>query len=202
MKKIFAIFALVAMMFTFTSCREKSFIKTVATDFDEVAMMFPGTSVLCEVQCKLTEPVDVAEKAVLGTYTEVYQFCDTTNEFVAFRVRKPADDSVDTYTKPGIWVGSVAFNPNDIKLDITDAFKALKSADIVLPDTEFVTLRQPLDGQATSPMYIFGSVKTFCIGVDAITGEVKQLNLTDSLAYGLQDVIGPQPAEPAETEEE
>jgi hypothetical protein len=60
---------------------------------------------------------------------------------------------------------------DSLVLDLPDAIQRLKEANQVLPDGDKVTLRQPLSPPFRA-QYIFGTVGTFFVSVDAITGEV------------------------------
>ena len=70
--------------------------------------------------------------------------------------------------------GSAPINPADAKISLEEALKLVKEANVVPPQTKFVTLRQYVYKDLPSIYYIFGGKqdRTVDIYVDAVTGEV------------------------------
>lgn len=200
MKKILFIVALFATMML-TSCKDKcQFLQTLQSDYAEVVAAYPSTEGhLREVQMTLTDSLHIANPKTVDVESalEIYQAEDTTASvpFVVFR-QKAAGTPDDTYMKAGIWVGSSDANPNDFKVNVPDAIRALKNAGVELPPTTLVTLRLPVIGVPyENPLYIFGSKHTFYICVDVVTGEVLPLGDDFTLSDIQDPVEGPAEAE-------
>ena len=70
--------------------------------------------------------------------------------------------------------GSAPINPADAKIGLEEALKLVKKANVVPPQTRFVTFRQYVYKDLPNIYYIFGGKqdRTVDIYVDAITGEV------------------------------
>ena len=70
--------------------------------------------------------------------------------------------------------GSAPINPAKAQISLEEALKLVKEANVVPPQTKFVTLRQYVYKDLPSIYYIFGGKqdRTVDIYVDAVTGEV------------------------------
>lgn len=174
MKKI--LFVMAAMLLVFTSCKEDKcqFNATLESDYQEVIAQYPGAEgQFREAQLALTDNLAVANPKTfdVAKAVEVFQAEEDTCGVVVLKERRPGVDTL--YTVQGIWVGSANMAPSDVKITLPDALRALQSADVIIPETNLVTLRIPLNGTASlNPLYIFGSNHTSFVCVDGVTGEV------------------------------
>ncbi len=174
MKKI--LFVMAAMLLVFTSCKEDKcqFNKTLENDYQEVIAQYPGAEgQFREAQLVLTDSLQVADPKTFDVVNavEIFQTEEDTCGAVIFKVRNAVTDTL--YTVQGMWLGSANMVPSDVKVTLPDALRALQSADVIIPETNLVTLRIPLNGAVSlNPLYIFGSNHTSFVCVDGVTGEV------------------------------
>lgn len=174
MKKL--LFLTLAVLSIF-SCTPKDYLDTLKKDAKEIGTIYLGAQ-LREVECVLTGYVDEAEKLKVESALQIYQV-DAKFDSLPYVVF----NGKTTETKDGIWVGSSNIDLSMIKLNFQQAFKRLQEVNMPIPHSNLVTLRIPLDGSGNmDPLYIFGSVKTFFVAVNSVTGEVTRfdsLNLSE-----------------------
>lgn len=164
--------AMIATLFL-TGCEKKpktvvSFLDTLKADYENVVAQHDSAVVMFyEAQCQLTANVSDRADVTLEEYMDVIQ-CDSV-VFTATR-NVPAQtvvyDSVNGY-----WMEDLVVNLDTI-CDITVAIEALYKSDMVLPESNLVTLRRPLYKEDYNPLYIFGSTNTKYVAVDAVTLDV------------------------------
>lgn len=173
MKKL--LFLTLAVLSIF-SCKPKDYLETLTKDTKEIGVIYLGAQ-LREVECVLTGYIDEAEKLEVESALQIYQVNAKFDSvpYVVFNGKT-------TETKDGIWVGSGDIDLSVIKLNFHQAFKRLHEVNMPIPHSNLVTLRIPLDGSGNmDPLYIFGSMKTFFVAVNSVTGEVTRF---DSLNLG------------------
>ena len=180
MKKFLAIAALAAAVL-FAGCRKTSdFNKYLVSDYEFVQAQYADrTVVFYEAQITLNgSPAELGTKAQPATVKEVYQVVDTA--LVVFVNRNYETGDVAVEEVPGFWCEDVVVDPNGVA-DYNAALNALLSADVIVPDAVFVTLRNPLGPVVyDNPFYVFGSTKTSFVAVDAKTLEVQEFSAGES----------------------
>ena len=182
MKKIFAMFA-AAMLLVLTGCEVKvaPVLPQAKADYTEALAEVgnPELTAFYEIEMQLNKPVSAlnyGEDVQLLNALTVIQAGEKNVKFIG-RTYNEKGEVVGTETeyKRGDWFGDCAMNLDSLVLDLPDAIEKLKETNQVLPDGDKVTLRQPLS-PPFRPLYIFGTVGTFFVAVDAWTGEVSLLN--------------------------
>lgn len=73
------------------------------------------------------------------------------------------------------WLEDVVIDLNKI-ISLDEAITKLYKSNVVKPNTNCCTLRCPLGPKVENPKYIFGTIHTGFVYVDAITGEVGRQN--------------------------
>lgn len=148
---------------------EKSFNDFVNEDFLYSKTMKDGA--LEEVETVLNGTVDTltSENVEVVYMKSVIQ----KNGFVDFIERNFTEKTIDTIQTEGLWVGSFAFEQGEFPITINKAIELLHESNKVLPSSNKMTLRRPVGPtQYKSQLYIFGQQNTGFIYVDAVTGEV------------------------------
>lgn len=159
----------------------KIFTEYIAEDYDYAMSQADSTAnvFVYEYHCTLSKaisdrndnkPLDVLE------YEMVYRKRDT----VYFRTRNVETGEVSETQVPGLWVGSADIRDIHFPINYLTARNRLYKANLVLPDGDKMVIRQPLTPKWKEPLYIFGTLGTGFVYVDAITGKVATL----SDAYG------------------
>lgn len=72
------------------------------------------------------------------------------------------------------WLEDMPINLDEI-ISLDSAITRLQMADIVKPKSRYCVLRNILGPKPTTPAYIFGTVGTSFVRVDAITGDVSSI---------------------------
>ena len=86
-------------------------------------------------------------------------------------------ESVEWDVKVGsFWMEDFNLKDYEIKLSLEDAFTQMQKSNITKPVTKFCTLRAQLGPKHCNAQYIFGNDKTGLIFVDAVTGNVTNVN--------------------------
>ena len=159
----------------------------------------PALTAFYEIEMQFDKPVSAIGKGEDVQLLNALTVIQTGNHKVKFIDRsydkKGNIVETDPFYQKGDWLGDCAMNLDSLVLDLPDAVEKLKETNQVLPDGDKVTLRQPLS-PPFRPLYIFGTVGTFFVAVDAITGEVSLLSDEATLAALNEEV-----EEEAETEE-
>jgi hypothetical protein len=145
----------------------------------------PALTAFYEIEMQLDKPVSAINKGedvqllkaltVIAAGNKKVKFIDRTYD----KKGNVVDANVDYGT--GNWLGDCPMNLDSLVLDLPDAIERLKETNQVLPTGDKVTLRQPLSPPFRA-LYIFGTVGTFFVSVDAITGEVKLLEEETALS--------------------
>ena len=184
MKKILFILSMVCGLFVAScSCRHEvkkaDFIDTLVADYEATLAQYDSVKVdLREVQCLLNEAVNSENELKVVQAVQIYQATPGNEEipYVIFH-EKNYESGLDTTTVVyGVWVGSGNFDPRELEYNFDQAVERLHEANIVLPEANFLTLRHPLTGgNFLNPLYIFGSVHTSLVAVDAMNGDVSLL---------------------------
>lgn len=178
MKKFYSIFA-VAVLLLMVGCKAKvaPVLDQAKADYavalEEVGI--PALTAFYEIEMQLDKPVSAIAKdediqlqnalTVIAAGNSRVKFIDRTYD------KKGRIVSEDVDYGHGDWLGDCKMALDSLVLDLPDAIQRLKEANQVLPDGDKVTLRQPLSPPFRA-QYIFGTVGTFFVSVDAITGEV------------------------------
>ena len=181
MKKIFTLLAVMAMLMA-TGCKHKvaSVLPQAKADVELARQEaeHPALVGYFELEMQLDKPVSAISKGedvqllkaltVLRTADQTVKFIDRTYD------EKGKVVAEDSELVKGDWLGDCVMHLDSLVLDLPDAIEKLKQTNQVLPDGDKVTLRQPLSPPFKA-MYIFGTVGTFFVSVDAVTGEVALL---------------------------
>ena len=181
MKRFFSIFAVV-MLLVVVGCKQKvaSVLPQAKADVElaKQEAEHPALVGYFELEMQLDKPVSAINKGenaqllnaltVMRVGDQVVKFIDRTYD------KKGNVVSEETDFVKGDWLGDCVMHLDSLVLDLPDAIEALKETNQVLPDSDKVTLRQPLSPPFKA-RYIFGTAGTFFVSVDAITGEVELL---------------------------
>jgi len=188
MKKIFSMLA-AAMLLVMTGCEVKvaPVLPQAKADYAEALEEtgIPALTAFYEIEMQLDKPVSAINKGedvqllkaltVIAAGNKKVKFIDRTYD----KKGNVVDANVDYGT--GNWLGDCPMNLDSLVLDLPDAIERLKETNQALPTGDKVTLRQPLSPPFRA-LYIFGTVGTFFVSVDAITGEVKLLEEETALS--------------------
>ena len=182
MKKLFSILAVAALL-VMTGCKTKvaSVLPLAKADYAEALqeVEIPAFACFYEIEMQLDKPVSAVNKGEDVQLAKALTVIRTGNHDVKFidRTYNEKGEVVGTEVEygHGDWLGDVAMCLDSLVLDLPDAIKKLQETNQVLPDGDKVTLRQPLSPPFRA-QYIFGTVGTFFVSVDAITGEVSSAN--------------------------
>ena len=178
MKRIFSFLAVIALLVA-TGCKHEiaPVLPQAKADIEAARQEaeHPALVGFFELEMQLDKPVSAIAKGedvqllksltVLRAGDQNVKFIDRTYDEKGNVV---AEDS--EFVK-GDWLGDCVMHLDSLVLDLPDAVARLKEANQVLPDGDKVTLRQPLSPPFRA-LYIFGTVGTFFVSVDAVTGEV------------------------------
>lgn len=172
MKKVL-LFAAMAAMLLFTGCKKSSeFNKALEADYAMVMDEYPE-AVLYEVETAFNDVFATRDRKNLHVVTakEVFQVADT---LVLFIDRNFDEGTVEKTLQEGFWCEDVAFKLDGIK-DVNDALNALYNANILIPISKLMTLRNPLGPEIhLSPYYIFGDGNSNYVAVDSRTLKVEE----------------------------
>lgn len=174
MKKFLMMVAMIATM-VFTSCEKEkktvSFLDTLKADYEQVvASHSDSVIVFYEAQCELDGTVNERKEVSMLAFREVFQ----GDSMVYLVDRCLTNDSVAYDSVKGYWMEDLVIGLDSI-CDFNTALESLYKADMVLPESNLVTLRRPLYSVQYNPLYVFGSVNTSFVAVDAVTLEVFEL---------------------------
>lgn len=174
MKKILFLAAMAAM-FLFVGCKEKQseFNRALNEDYAAVVAEYPE-AMLYEVETQFNDVFNTRDRKNLHVVTarEVFQVADT---LVMFIDRNFDQGSVEKSLVPGAWLEDVVIRNVETLCDVNEALDALFKADIITPDSNLMTLRNPLGPKVfVNPFYIFGGTKSGFVAVDARTLEVQE----------------------------
>lgn len=184
MKKIYFILAVAAMLFA-VGCKPKvaSVLPLAKADYEQALQEVGDTNLTAfyEIEMQLDKPVSAinnGEDVQLAKALTVIQTGEHKVKFLDRDYNEKGEVVNETYEYGhGDWLGDIAMNLDSLVLDLPDAIKKLQETNQVLPDGDKVTLRQPLSPPFRA-LYIFGTVGTFFVAVDAVTGEVALLEET------------------------
>ena len=178
---VVALVALAATLFTTKSCKPEE--EVVAPTFNEYVMedfnyakSFENDSTTVrfyEVETVLNGNVDTLTYDALAVVSSMTVF--SVNDTVYMRTRTYETGEVVEEKAAGYWVGTAPMDSVDFVVPFEKAVELLYSTNYPLPAGDKMTLRKPLDGKTENPLYIFGTVGTHFISVDAMTGEVAPL---------------------------
>jgi len=171
--------AAAAMLLSLAGCKTKvaPVLDQAKADYavalEEVGI--PALTAFYEIEMQLDKPVSAIAKdedvqllkalTVIAAGNKTVKFIDRTYD------KKGRVISEEVDYGHGDWLGDCKMELDSLVLDLPDAIQRLKEANQVLPDGDKVTLRQPLSPPFKA-QYIFGTVGTFFVSVDALTGEV------------------------------
>ena len=178
MKKLISILAVAALL-VMTGCKTKvaSVLPLAKADYAEALqeVEIPAFACFYEIEMQLDKPVSAINKGEdvqLAKALTVIRTGDHKVKFIDRTYNEKGQVADESYEYGhGDWLGDVAMCLDSLVLDLPDAIKKLQETNQVLPDGDKVTLRQPLSPPFRA-LYIFGTVGTFFVSVDAITGEV------------------------------
>lgn len=161
-----------AAMMLFTGCKKQSeFNKALEADYAEVIAEYPE-AVLYEVQTQFNDTFDTRDRKGLhvASAREVFQ---VEPRLVVFVDRNFETGTREVLKQEGAWLEDLKINLKEVR-DVNEALDALFGADIILPDTNFMTLRRPLGPTLyVDAFYVFGSTKTSFVAVNTRTLEVQ-----------------------------
>lgn len=177
MKKILMIVALTTTVL-FTGCKKTSdFNKYLVEDFEYVKEQYHDREVvLYEAEFVLNgTPVELGKKAKPVSVKEVFQVFGNPEAVFVNRNYETGECIVETHH--GYWLEDVVVDPTNIA-DFNLALNTLIDLGIKLPNSQLVTLRNPLGPHPyENPFYIFGSTHTIFVAVDAKTLEVQSFDV-------------------------
>lgn len=171
MKKIFIVIMSLLMVF---ACNPKKdvFMEQVKKDYAE-AVTENEHAYFYEVEAVLDKPVSKIDKGlnIISTKTIIqvdsFKVKEITRDFKKGKVVSENVEYLD-----GIWIGDLKIQPDSIELNFSDAVKRLKETNTILPDGDKMTFRCPI-APPFRPVYIFGTMGTFFVSVDAVDGKVE-----------------------------
>lgn len=192
MKKLFNVFAILALVVSLASCNPKpvSILNQAKADYAEAIAETPDTlTALYEIQMVLDKPISVVHQdgavRLLTSMTAIQQDSIVTLKNRAYDKKgKVIENEVEQVV--GYWLGDMRMPLDSLVLDLADAIQKLQETDIVLPEGDKVTLRTPA-APPFRPLYIFGTHGTFFVAVDAISGEVTDFASTEDEFVGIKN---------------
>jgi len=173
MKKILIFVAMMATLLL-AGCKSTSeFNRALNEDYEAVMAEYPE-ALLYEVQTQFNDNFTTMDSKGLHVVTarEVFQVKDT---LVMFIDRNFDEGTRVTSLENGAWLEDVKFGVKELK-DVNEALDAMFKSDIIVPDSNLMTLRKPLGPTIYAfPFYIFGGSKEGkYVAVDAHTLEVQE----------------------------
>ena len=168
---------------------DQAFVEYVVEDFDYAKSFTTDEHqvFVYEVQATLAKPVSELDEDGLGVvgYNFIYQTADS----VYIRQRNLETGSVRDTSIFGKWMGSMNIKDLDFEYGYLEALEQLREADIVLPDGDKLTLRNPTSSDWGAPLWIFGTNGSGFVYVRTDDGTVAPMNGVDSLAVAEPSTI-------------
>lgn len=177
MKKIF-IAAILALAMLVGCNPEAKVLEQAKVDYATAVADAPEEANVClyEIEMVLDNPVsDLKEgkKVKLQSSTTVIQI-DTMVRFINRTYdSKGKIVSENVVEEAGAWLEDMNIPLDSLNYDLPDALQALAEFDEALPEGDKVTLRAPLVPPFKDTYYIFGTMGTFFVSVNAVSGEIE-----------------------------
>lgn len=177
MKKIF-IAAILALAMLVGCNPEAKVLEQAKVDYATAVADAPEGANVCfyEIEMVLDNPVsDLKEgkKVKLQSSTTVIQI-DTVVRFINRTYdSKGKIVSENVVEEAGAWLEDMNIPLDSLNYDLPDALQALAEFDEALPEGDKVTLRKPLVPPFKDTYYIFGTMGTFFVSVNAVSGEIE-----------------------------
>lgn len=182
-----ALFATISMLFVAcSSCSHKGDKKaeeTVATKLiqgDRQYMKNIDRAYVYYESCYMFEGrFDTLATPTVVYLENVFQVVNKeTNQPTVYIAHHDISKSSDMWeTKVGsFWLGDNDMNEYEIKLTVEEAFAKAKKSSFAKPHSRFCTLRAEVGIKACNPQYIFGNATYGLLYVDAVTGDVSDVN--------------------------
>ena len=151
---------------------ESAFTEYVAEEF-AYAKSFESDDNLVrfyEVQTVLNGNLDTLTYDTVDILASMTVF--SVNDTVFMRTRDWESGEVAEEKVLGHWMGTAPLDSLNVEVPFEKAVELLYSTNYPVPAGDKMTFRKPLNGVAENPLYIFGTVGTHFVAVDAVTGEV------------------------------
>lgn len=158
---------------------EPTFDEYVMNDF-EYAKSFENDSTTVrfyEVETVLNGNIDTLTYDELKVVSSMTAFAVNDTVFMLTRTYETGELVEEKVL--GHWEGTASIDSVNFPVTFDKAVELLYSTNYPLPAGDKMTFRKPLDGRSENPYYIFGTVGTHFVFVDAVTGEVKVEGLED-----------------------
>lgn len=135
-------------------------------DYDLLSAEHPNIKFF-ESTAVLNGGVDSLQNFEVVSMESVYQIPDSV-------IKVQYNDSTREVSQGyGHWMEDCEILPEHVVLSLAEAIEALQESNIVIPSSHMVVLRRPLGPKVlTSAYYIFGTLHTGFVAVDAVNGEV------------------------------
>lgn len=208
MKKLFFVFAAMAMLVSLPGCNSCSRQKnedpevkgivvenTISTDREDVFLNYGKVYEWFETSVTLKSFLDEENDGSVEQVLNVFQVIKkdesekAVDTDVVIFTHSEALDTVDV-VKHTLWFEDFRLNEEEINLTFAEAFERFNEANCPKPHSKYVVLRKPVGPAVTNALYIFGNTVDH-VFVDAKTGDV----LTEDPGYKW---IEDSPAEHAE----
>lgn len=175
MKKIIFLFASLIAVLAFSSCTKKRSVAVTVDNFLEVAKEDFATesqksdaAVFYESQITFTDNITAEGTVRIERVMNVIQ---DTSMCIQFYHQKNSTFVTRTQTW---WLEDMPVDLDHI-ISLDSAIKRLQMADIIKPQSRLCVLRRILGPKPTDPEYIFGSMGTGFVSVNAVTGDVNTI---------------------------
>ena len=153
-----------------------TFVEYLMEDFEYVQSLANDSThvALYEVETVLNGNISEtpADSLAIVSSMTVWAVEDT----VYLKTRTWETGEVVLEKKAGVWAGDFAIEHPELVMDFDKAveclYKAAADSLVVLPAGDKMTFRRPVGPDALVPLYIFGTVGTNFVSVNAVTGEV------------------------------
>lgn len=167
---------------------EFTFENVVSADKEFMSLNYGKGYVWYESTIVLANFLDEENDGEIATITDVFEVVtpqqDGYDTNVVFATH--SKDASDVVAEHGVWFGDFVLFEGEIQLTFQEAFQRFAESNYPKPHSQYCVLRKEVGPNVSNPQYIFGN-STYCIYVDAVTGDVSDV----SPAYNGTDIEKP-----------
>ena len=168
---------------------EFTFENVVSADKEFMSLNYGKSYVWYESTIVFANFLDEENDGEIKSITDVFEAVSVQEEGaydteIVFSTH--AKDTSGIETRRGVWFGDFALFEGDIQLTFKEAFERFYESNYPKPHSQYCVLRKEVGPNVSNPQYIFGNA-TYCIYVDAVTGDVSD----KSPAYDGTDIEKP-----------
>ncbi len=168
---------------------EFTFENVVSADKEFMSLNYGKGYVWYESTIVLANFLDEENDGEIQSVTDVFEVVTAQEDGgydtdVVFTTHTKDASSVEA--RHGFWFGDFVLFEGEIQLTFQEAFQRFNESNYPKPHSQYCVLRKEVGPNVSNPQYIFGN-STYCIYVDAVTGDVSDV----SPAYNGTDIEKP-----------